>query len=547
MFQGALKRAEALERARSSEQRFTHFLDNAPMGVSIIEWPSFALSYVNRSWYDLSGYEKVPVDQIDWTKTVAEEDQPVVKRVCDLVVTTRKAEVFQLRMKNMYTAADGKRYRRWVEWTITPEFADDGTTVRTLLACGSNISHLKWAEDLQRIRFEEALEAKRQQENFVDMTSHELRNPLGAVVHCADAISDALAEMSPIAAKTTPTQDRLHLQDLILNSVEAVQTIAACSAHQKRIVDDLLTLSKLDSNLLQINRSAVQASSVLHDVHRMFETEAQRVGVTLTVEEDKSLQGVDWVALDTGRVQQILINLVTNAIKFTKSKERDENRHVKISMGCSTQRPSQHTLPTPVDFTLARGLRDSIHDTGDVSDSTDENFYLWFSVRDSGRGMNETERARLFSRFSQGSTRTYSDYGGSGLGLYISRNLTEMQGGEIGVASELGVGSTFAFFIRTQSAKLSLNRMELPIIPRRSSSRLSMQSGEPGIAVLVTEDNLVNQKVLTKQLTKNGYRVHTADNGQQALDFVKTTRHWDENTDGVELDVILMDIEMPST
>lgn len=352
--------------------------------------------------------------------------------------------------------------------------------------------------------------------------------------------------MLPYVERSTSARDKDHLRDLISTSAEAVQTISACSAHQKRIVDDLLTLSKLDSNLLQINRSPVRAPAILHEVHRMFETEAQRVGVALTVEEDKSLRGIDWVALDTGRVQQILINLVTNAIKFTKSKSSVETRRVNISMGSSVQRPSKDSLLIPVDFTLARSLRDSIHDTGDIADSTDKSFYIWFSVQDTGRGMSEAERARTFSRFSQGSTRTYSDYGGSGLGLYISRNLTELQGGEIGVASEFGVGSTFAFFVRTQPSELPTFGTELPMIPRRVSTKVTTQHGESSITVLVTEDNLVNQKVLTKQLTKNGYDVHTADNGQQALDFIKTTRHWTGNKTGRELHVILMDIEMPS-
>ncbi|GAB7351229.1 hypothetical protein MBLNU459_g1662t2 [Dothideomycetes sp. NU459] len=541
----ALKRAEVLERARASEQRFTHFMDNAPMATSIVEYPSMRLSYVNLHWFDITGHEKTTADKIDWATVVQEEDQPLVQRVCDSVAATEKAETFQLRMREMYTAPDGKRYRRWVEWTISPEYADDGTTVRALTACGNNISHLKWAEEAQRSRVEEALEAKRQQEKFVDTVSHELRNPLGAVVHCADAISDNLADISTIVEQTCDEKARSAMQELIASSVEAVQTITACSAHQKRIVDDLLTLSKLDSNLLQINHSAVRVRSVIYDVYRMFKTEAQRVGVTITVREDESIQGIDWVALDSGRVQQILINLVTNAIKFTKSKPSNETRSVSISMGRSKVRPSENALPVRVDFTLARGLRDCVYDTGEINSNADKGFYLWFCVTDTGRGMSETESAKLFTRFSQGSVRTYSDYGGSGLGLYISRHLSELQGGEIGVASELGIGSTFAFYVKSQTSQPTTPGIELPLLLRRGSVKPT-ENGEATVTVLVTEDNLVNQRVLSKQLTKNGYRVYTADNGQQALDFVKQTRHWTNGpTDAKELHVILMDIEMP--
>lgn len=278
----------------------------------------------------------------------------------------------------------------------------------------------------------------------------------------------------------------------------------------------------------------------------MFITEATRAGVTVRTEVDRSLQDlqVSYALLDAGRALQILINLVTNAIKFTKNREV---RQVTIKMGASKDRPSEEELK--VDFALSHSMRDSIYDTDEFAGQA---FYIWFTVTDTGRGMTVEEKARIFARFTQGSPRTYSEYGGSGLGLFISRELAGLQGGEIGVASEAGKGSTFAFFVKTRHTPAPKNG--LPILPSRTNSGSVVKPQE--VSILVTEDNLLNQKVLKKQLAKHGYKVYTADNGQEALDFLKTTRRWrdqhkvdaaSETPPGqvVDVDVILMDIEMP--
>ena len=305
-------------------------------------------------------------------------------------------------------------------------------------------------------------------------------------------------------------------------------------------MDDILVLSKLDSNLLQIAPSSVHVVDMLRDVQRMFEAEAQRAEVNLMTEADPSLKAlqIDYALLDSGRALQILINLVTNAIKFTKNRD---TRLVTIRMGASRERPSERDLQ--VDFALSHSIRDSIYDMTDYADTS---FYIWFSVRDTGRGMTPEEKAKIFSRFTQGSPRTYSEYGGSGLGLFISRELAGLQGGEVGVASEADKGSTFAFFIKTRHTEPPKSApASLPALTKSQSTGGASQSVSDAISILVTEDNLLNQKVLKKQLTKHGYIVYTADNGQEALDFIKTTRHWRgqaSSANNVDVDVVLMDI-----
>ncbi|KAI5198167.1 hypothetical protein E4T39_06893 [Aureobasidium subglaciale] len=559
----ALKALQALERASASEQRFLRFTASSPVAVHILEMPSMALSFCNSAWFEMLGITPVPVSELDssWVDGILEQDLPLVRESVTQILATHEPQTTQFRFRRMFVSGDGHRYQSWGSSTSHPELDENGV-VKAIMTTTTDISHLKWAEDVQRSRVEEALEAKRQNEVFIDMTSHEIRNPLGAVVHCADAIDESLGEMQSALDKLPVSDEKVgkRLRELVASSAEAVNIITSCSSHQKRIVDDLLTLSKLDSNLLQINQAPVRAKSILDDMQRLFEIEAGRADIELRIQADPSIEAmaIDNIMLDTGRVHQILINLVTNALKFTKERPK---RRVTITMGSSNGRPSDGLLSSTIDFALPHTLSDTVRESVAIVTGPGT-FYIWFTVTDTGRGIKPEEKVKLFSRFQQASPRTYSKYGGSGLGLFISRELAELQGGEIGIATELDVGSTFAFFVKTRTATPPAEQRlknDLSIRPRSGSAQTSFSNEISQIHVLVAEDNQVNQKVLKRQLTNKGYVVWTADNGQEAVDFLRQTRYWNKATqengqtttadsDGAqekELHVILMDTEMP--
>jgi CheY-like chemotaxis protein len=302
----------------------------------------------------------------------------------------------------------------------------------------------------------------------------------------------------------------------------------------------------------------------------MFEAESQRCDVRIETQAHDSLTQlqVSYAMLDPGRVQQVLINLLTNAIKFCKLKKF---RKVTLRIGASKTRPSSENEVLPgIDFVVAHSLHDFVYDEPEFEDSS---FYLWFSVEDTGRGMSVDEKSRIFARFTQGTPRTEKEYGGSGLGLFISRELAELQGGEIGkisflsaqhpltvslgVASELDVGSTFAFFIKTRHAE---NPMSTSVINSNLSleqnNNQTKQRQKSDINILIVEDNAVNQKVLRQQLSKQGYTVAVADNGLDCLSHLQNTKHWRASSSLPSpslpststlptISLILMDIEMP--
>jgi CheY-like chemotaxis protein len=186
--------------------------------------------------------------------------------------------------------------------------------------------------------------------------------------------------------------------------------------------------------------------------------------------------------------------------------------------------------------------------------------------------MTESEQKTLFSRFTQATPRTHVKYGGSGLGLFISKSLVTLQGGAIGVSSKSDVGSTFSFFVSTQLAGppaghvVGKKRLERPLHHRTLSHMDDMKAVK--LHVLIVEDNLVNQKVLQKQLQKCGWTVSVAGDGQEALEWLKRSTYWRgeehcdserganningsinksaQMTDKKALDIILMDVEMPT-
>lgn len=377
------------------------------------------------------------------------------------------------------------------------------------------------------------------------------------VVHSVDALAQTLSEMKTILDGASTTAESFvqetqkqnlyaHLQE----GSDFVDTIMSCTTHQKRITDDILSLSKLNSDLLEISPTVFNIGDFMAQIYSTFAAEAARARVVLETRSDQSLVDLNiaWAKADPGRIVQVLVNLVSNAIKFTK--DNTGTRHVSITVGAS--RDPSNILDN---FVIARS-------PGLVKDRNTrtmrESFSLWFKVNDTGCGMNEADRIKIFTRFTQASPKTYNAYGGSGLGLFVSVKLVNLQGGEIGVQSVEGSGSSFAFYVAALKAVPPNNasgntthaiRHALVPTGRRSGQKSSGKLDQT--TILLVEDNLVNQKVLSKQLVRRGYTVYTADNGQDALDFITGSQHLtrpvqhDSGKKRPTIDVVLMDIEMP--
>lgn len=326
------------------------------------------------------------------------------------------------------------------------------------------------------------------------------------------------------------------------------------------IVDDILTMSKLDSKLLGVAPTTVDPLEIVREALKMFEVEARRVDIDLQMKVDPSYEhlGLDYLDLDPSRLKQVLINLLTNALKFTKS---GPTRKVTITISASKARPTDSSCS--VQF-IPRIHGDEYQQPPNTRQ--DDPIYLTFEVRDTGQGLTEEEMKTLFQRFKQASARTHVKYGGSGLGLFISRRLCEMHNGAIGVASRPGVGSTFAFYVETYqpskdalqeakaTARTALQVNSLPITKRAESLQIgsvevplgntpsrtldpmseSADQGDLDLApeppkiegILVVEDNLINQQITRRGLADRGFTVDVANHGLEALDKLEASDRW---------------------
>lgn len=382
------------------------------------------MQYCNHEWFAITGHAVVDFGDVDWHECIAEEDHGVIDGHWDIVVEQKKAVKFQFRLRRIWSNEQGGHGQAWVMASVYPELGEDGS-ILAVAGTLTDISHLKWAESAQKRRTEEAIEAKRQQENFIDMTSHEIRNPLGAVIHCADMVQSTLTEMTDILGASMSClslEQQTRVNDLRDGSVEAVNTIISCSKHQRRLLDDILTLSKLDSRLLTIVPSPVRLDDILKDTAKMFEVDSQKANVTLRVARAQSFGSlaVDWVMLDAGRLMQALINLITNALKFT---QKEAVRIITLSSGASRSRLSEHELD--VDFVPVSNLRKP--GNSGTEWGAGEEVFLYFKVSDTGCGFSPEQKVTIFERFAQATPKTHATYGGSGLGLFITRELIELQ------------------------------------------------------------------------------------------------------------------------
>jgi CheY-like chemotaxis protein len=314
--------------------------------------------------------------------------------------------------------------------------------------------------------------------------------------------------------------------EALTDNVQSAKIVLQCAHHQKRIIDDVLTLSKLDSMLLSITPLATKPSKLIESVANIFEAELKSSGIHFGVFPDTSIVdlAIDRVYLDPSRVTQIFINMLTNAIKFVKLSKKPS---ISIRFGACRANPR---IMFPAEMFWATDSKRNEDVANNPDWGTGEQLYMTFSVSDSGIGLQNKEIAKIFERFRQANVKTHIKYGGSGLGLFISKELTEKQGGEIGVASVEGMGSTFGFYVRSRRVEQRPQTMTELLKENGVSEGPQRQ-----LHVLLVEDNIINQQVLGKQLRKAGCLIDVANHGLEALNILEEK----------SFNVVLMDSEMP--
>lgn len=421
---------------------FRRFAEMLPSGLAILDHNARAV-FVNQHFYDLT----TTLDSEDksftgWPQSIHPEDYD---RVMDAYQTAFSSQQ-QLRTE---FRARGEPHP-WRLLLLTP-LDDENLQHVSLQEKGGficsivDISSEKSAELNERKAAQQARERKEQQERFIDMISHEIRNPLSAVLHCAEDIGDSVRD------KTGDQIDTKAIE-------EAVETISLCVSHQKNIVDDVLSFSKLDASLLSLRPKPSNPGHQLAQTLKMFQHEFRKQQMQFGYRVDASYReaGVRTVLADMPRIGQVLINLITNAVKFTTRAQGAKK--VVCSVGASLERPKSY--PPNVVFFQSENLAYRMDSTNSTEWGNGDPVYIMVAVQDSGIGISAEGQQKLFERFRQATPKTEEVYGGSGLGLNISRKICHLHGGEIGVNSKEGEGSTFGFFFKVKRCDLDADFLE---------------------------------------------------------------------------------------
>ena len=385
-------------------------------------------------------------------------------------------------------ASDG--HREYLETIKTPIFDNAGKLIG-VLGIGRNIT--QYQESKQALRqnqqnltrlveertaslkqaMREAEAGSRAKSEFLANMSHEIRTPMNGIIGMAQL------------ALTT---------DLSVRSRNYIEKVLSSAKHMLGILNDILDLSKIESGKLDLEHSTFKLNKVIKNLMNIIDPKAVEKDIRLNLKQDPDIPPL--LCGDELRLGQVLINLCSNAVKF--SKERGQ-----------------------IDVSIK------------LLGSDKENITLQFSVRDTGIGISVEQQEKLFRPFNQADSSTTRKYGGTGLGLVIFKRLTELMGGRNWLVSKEGAGSNFYFTVKLKAVnpqqQTRIDKTSVEISAQLARQQLS------GKKILLVEDNEINQELVEDLLLRQGVSVTTANNGEEALQVLAKD----------SFDAVLMDCQMP--
>ncbi len=346
-------------------------------------------------------------------------------------------------------------------------FYDRDRTLRGVFAAARDVTERNRVEVELKLAKAAAESASRTKSDFLASMSHEIRTPMNAIM----GIADLLAK-TPLSAE----QEKF------------VAIIRRAGDNLLNLINDILDLSKVEASQLELEKTEFSLTDLLEKVMEVVAVRGQEKGLSMMC--DVAPDVTEHLVGDPTRLQQVLLNLIGNAIKFTETGQVS----VKVSPACAMAVPSS----------------------------------LRFSVTDTGIGISATQLTRIFEQFTQADSSTTRRFGGSGLGLTISKRLVELMGGQIEVESMLNEGSTFSFVLPFE---------HWTGLPRRPVTPVGLSSEPPlkALRILLVEDSADNRTITLAYLEDTPYLVEVAETGAAACEMFAARAY----------DLVLMDRQMP--
>ncbi len=458
----ASKNQEIIAKAASDYSR--NILNQLPFTVWMSD-QNFQLKYSNRAMDDLTDLNLAETPLNQWDYFIHPEDMERFTCAAMDAIERRIPIMEEVRTRSK----DGNYV--WCLLNAAPYYESDGSFSGYVGSVLNIAERKEQEEDIRRyqellITAKEAAEAaNKAKSEFLANISHEIRTPINGIVGMVDLTL---------------------LTDLNEDQRDNLITAKACANALINLVNDVLDFSKMEAGKMTLENITFNLKEMIEEIIRVHSPKAAEKDLELSYTLSSLIP--QYIVGDPNRLRQILNNLVSNAIKFTMRGE------VSLAIKCTRV--------------------------------TKEEVDLVFSVSDTGIGIAEEDMERLFQSFSQIENSYTRQYGGTGLGLVISKQLLEMMGGRIEVDSEYGKGSTFRFYVTLPIGNaLVTNKKVLP----------SVTKAEKFLKLLLVEDDKVNQKVVRKMLVERGYSVQEANNGIEAIELFTKGNY----------DAILMDIQMP--
>ncbi|WP_435016174.1 response regulator [Tundrisphaera sp. TA3] len=429
------KKGEA--EVRESEERFRTLADNVPMMIWLAD-ADLNATWFNKVWFDFTGGDMAQALHQGWAELIHPDDLEPLRAI----LARARADHLTYKAEFRLLRRDGEW--RWILTQGVPRRLADGTLLGFVGSC-LDVTDMKGAREI-------AEAANRAKSEFLANMSHEIRTPMNGVIGMTELALDT--ELSP--------RQREYL-GLVRSSADALLTL----------INDILDFSKIEAGKLDLDPVSFDLREVLDDTMRILAQRAHAKGLELACRIPSSVP--DAVIGDPGRLRQIIVNLVGNAIKFT---ERGE---VLVSVEVE---PGEEAGPGGA--------------------------ILRFTVVDTGIGIPHEKRQSIFAPFEQADGSTTRKYGGTGLGLAISSKLVEMMGGRIWVEGQPGWGSTFAF-----TGQFGVDEAARPAPPPPQAGIII------GLPILIVDDNQTNRRILVEILSNWQARPVAVASAAEALAAIR--------------------------